>query len=376
MPDKLTILHVTESHGWSGGAAQALFLARELRARGNLNIFACPSGGDLGRKAAADGFKVLHFSPRRDLDFKAAFALARLVDEYRPDILQAHHPKAHAMGLMAKFLAGHKPVFVFTRRVSHPIVTGFFAKLKYTSRLIDGVIAVADSVRGLLIAYGVSPERVRTIYSGTDISRFFPRPPDPAITRELRLPPGLPVVMLIGNFSAHKGQHVLLKAARLLCARGLDFLLVFAGVNTDSPELKALYSGEQLPLEKARFLGLRDDVECLLSAASVSVNAAVKGEALSGSIRESLAMGVPAVASDISGNSEIVRDGVTGLLYPPGDAGALAARLEAVLRDPGLREKFSRNSVDAVRAGFTTEIMGGRTLDYYRELLAKRAGRA
>lgn len=368
----MKILHITESFGWSGGAAQALALARELRSLGHENVLACPAAGDLGRKAAADGFEVRHFQPRRDYDLRTASALARLLDELKPDVMQAHHPKAHAMGLIAKFLAAHKPVFIFTRRVSHPIVKGFFAKLKYTSRLIDGVIAVADSVRGLLIAYGVEPGRVRTIYSGTDPARFSPRPPDAGIIKELALPPGLPVVMLVGNFSAHKGQHVLLKAAKLLYARGLDFTLVFAGRTTDSAELKGLFAAEGLPLEKGRFLGLRDDVERLLTVASVSVNAAVKGEALSGSVRESLAMGVPAVASDISGNSEIVKDGVTGLLFPPGDHAALAQRLGAVLADPGLREKFSKSSVALVSSGFTTAIMARRTLDYYSELLAAR----
>ena len=371
MPEKLKILHITESFGWSGGAAQALYLARELRALGHENIIACPLGGDLGRKAGADGFEVRHFQPRRDYDLKTARALARLLEELKPDVMQAHPPKAHAMGLLAKFLSSHKPVFIFTRRVSHPIVKGFFAKLKYTSSLIDGVIAVADSVRGILTDYGVEPGRVRTVYSGTDPARFSPRPPDAGILKELALPPGLPVVMLVGNFSAHKGQHILLRAARELYARGLDFALVFAGRGTDSAELKALYRAESLPEEKARFLGLRDDVENLLTAASVSVNAAVKGEALSGSIRESLAMGVPAVASDISGNSEIVKEGVTGLLFPPGDSAALAARLETVLKDPGLRERFSAASVSLVRENFTTAIMARRTLEYYRELLAR-----
>jgi glycosyltransferase involved in cell wall biosynthesis len=368
----MKILHLSESFGWSGGAAQALYLARGLRGLGHENVIACPLDGDLGRKAAADGFPVRHFRPRRDYDLRTARALARLIDELKPDVMQAHHPKAHAMGLIAKFLARHKPVFIFTRRVSHPIVKGFFAKLKYTSRLIDGCIAVADSVRAQLIAYGVRPEGVRTIYSGTDPDRFAPRPPDEALLEELALPPGLPVVMLVGNFSEHKGQRVLLKAAALLYSRGLDFALAFAGRGTDSAELKALFTAEGLPGDRGRFLGLRDDVERLLAAATVSVNAAIKGEALSGSVRESLAMGVPAVASDISGNSEIVADGVTGLLFPPGDHIALAARLEAVLRDPALRTRFSARSVSLVREKFSTAIMARRTLDYYLELLAAR----
>lgn len=368
----MKILHVTESFGWSGGAAQALYLARELRALGHESLFACPAEGDLGRKAAADGFEVLNFRPRRDYDIKSALALARILEARRPEVMQAHHPKAHAMGLLAKFFSSHKPVFVFTRRVSHPIVAGFFARLKYTSSLIDGAIAVAESVRRQLVAYGLAPERVRTVYSGTDPARFSPRPPDEGILKELALPAGLPVVMLVGNFSEHKGQHVLLAAAKELRAKGLDFALVFAGRNTDSEELKALCEAAGVPADRRRLLGLRDDVEKLLTAASVSVNAAIKGEALSGSIRESLAMGVPAVAGDISGNSEIVRDGVNGLLFPPGDSVALAGRLEKVLKDPSLRAKFSENSVSLVRENFTTAIMGRRTLDYYLELLAAR----
>jgi glycosyltransferase involved in cell wall biosynthesis len=375
MTDKLKILHVTEAFGWSGGAAQALYLARELRALGHENLIACPKDGDLGRKAAADGLPVLHFRPRRDYDLKAALALARLIDERKPDVMQAHHPKAHAMCLIAKFLARHKPVFIFTRRVSHPIGTGFFARLKYNSSLIDGAIAVADSVKRQLIGCGLTPDRVRTIYSGTDPARFFPRPPEQAIVSELALPPGLPVVMLVGNFSEHKGQHVLIAAAAELRGRGLDFALVFAGRGTDSQELRALCAVSGLPADRCRFLGLRDDVERLLSAASVSVNAAVKGEALSGSIRESLAMGVPAVASDISGNSEIVKEGVTGLLFPPGDAPALAGKLGTLLTDPDLRGRLSRNSAETVRGGFTTAIMAGRTLEYYRALLAARPAR-
>ncbi|HBA62119.1 MAG TPA: hypothetical protein DCZ92_15160 [Elusimicrobia bacterium] len=372
MADKLTVLHVTESHGWSGGAAQALYLARELRSGGHTNIFACPVDGDLGKRAAADGFEVFHFRPIRDYDLRTAFTLARLIDARRPDVVQAHHPKAHTMGLLAKFLARHKPVFIFTRRVSHPIVSGFFAKLKYTSRLIDGCIAVAESVRALLINYGLKPEKVRTVYSGTDTSLFSPRSPDPAITAELCLPPGLPVVMLVGNFSEHKGQHVLLKAAKTLYARGRDFILVFAGRETDSEGIKEIAAKENVPLEKCRFLGLRNDVARLLSTATVSVNAAVKGEALSGSVRESLAMGVPAAASDISGNSEIVEHGVTGLLFPPGDAGALADALERLLKDKELCAALSRNSAALVRAKFTVQAMGERTLAYYRELLTRR----
>ena len=102
MEGNLKVLHLSESSGWSGGAAQTLALACRLRDLGHENMIGCPEGGDLWRKAAASGIRSSHFRPRRDYDLPCAFALARLIERWKPDLVHAHHPKAHAMGLLAK----------------------------------------------------------------------------------------------------------------------------------------------------------------------------------------------------------------------------------------------------------------------------------
>ncbi|OGS60065.1 MAG: hypothetical protein A3J79_04620 [Elusimicrobia bacterium RIFOXYB2_FULL_62_6] len=371
MDRNLKILHVSESFGWSGGAAQALALADSLEKCGHTNEIACPEGGDLWKKAGAAGLELHPFRPRKDYDLPCAVKLAGLLSRRKPDILHAHHPKAHAMCLMAKALSANKPVLVVTRRVSHPLITTVFARLKYKSPLIDGYIAVAEAIRKMLVDYGLPPRKVRTIYSGTDISRFRPGPPSERVLDELALPDGVPVIGLIGNFSRDKGQHVFAEAAARLLREGQDFILLFAGRDTSSDAMKELLAAHKFPPGKARLLGLRHDVPELLSVMALSVNAAIKGEALSGSIRESLAMGIPVIASDISGNGEIVLDGRTGLLFPPGDSAALAGRLKYALSDPAILRQMALRGFKLVKEKFTVDAMAKNTFLYYDELLSK-----
>lgn len=360
---------MSESFGWSGGAAQALALAGRLKALGHENLIACPRGGDLWGKAAAAGLEAAPFRPRRDYDLPCAYRLAHLLERWKPDIINAHHPKAHAMALMAKAIARRKPVLVVTRRVSHPLLNTFFARLKYKSPLVNGYITVAESIRRMFLAYGLPPEKVRTIYSGVDASRFTPAAPSEKIIKELALPPGVPVVGLVGNYSFDKGQHVLAEAAGRLFSEGARFVLLLAGRDTDSGAVKDLLARKGFPLERARLLGLRQDVPDLLSVMTVSLNCAVRGEALSGSIRESMAMEIPVIASDISGNGEIVRSDKTGILFPPGDDTALYVRLKYALANPDALRGMAGRGLALVREDFTVDVMARKTFLYYRELL-------
>jgi len=373
MERELRILHISESSGWSGGAAQALSLARLLRARGHENLITCPEGGDLWKKAGADGIQLFPFRPRRDYDLPCAFKLARFIARWKPDVVHAHHPKAHAMALLAKALVRRKPVLVVSRRVSHPLLKTFFARRKYKSPLVDGYITVAESIRRMFLAYGLPPEKVRTIYSGVDAARFRPSLASGKIAAELALPAGVPVVGLVGNFSFDKGQHVCVEAAARLLREGRKFILVLAGRDTDSHEAKELLARKGFPPENARLLGLRDDVPEILSVLTVSLNCAVKGEALSGSIRESMAMGVPVIAGDISGNGELVLDRRTGLLFPPGDDAALYGRLKYALDNPVAMREMADRGLAVVLENFTAEVMADKTLSYYRELLGREA---
>ena len=124
------VLFLTESQGWSGGARQLLHLADGLRRLGWEILIACPKSGDTFHNAQAQGFTPVDFFPKKDYDLLTAWRIARVFDEQGVDIVHAHHPRAHAVGLIAMHMARSEPAFVVTRRVSFPIPRHIFSRWK------------------------------------------------------------------------------------------------------------------------------------------------------------------------------------------------------------------------------------------------------
>ena len=370
------VLFLTESRGWSGGARQLLHLAGGLKRLGWDIALACPPGGDIFDRAKADGFAPVPFEPRQDYDVFCARRLAKTIDERGVDIVHAHHPRAHAVGLIAMYLASRKPAFVVTRRVSFPIKRNPFSKLKYTSSRITRFIAVAESIRQILIDSGVPSRRVVTIPSGVDLEQFRPAPKDEALAKLLRLEPGVPVIGLVANFGPWKGQDVFCRAAGLLKRRGRRAVYLFAGRDTDGPALKEMAAKEGLGEADVRFLGFFADVPKLLSLLDVSVNASTEGEGLSGALRESLAMEIPVIASDIGGNRELVQEGKTGRLFLVGDADTLSRILEETISNPAAAKALARAGRAEVEKRFSVDHMISATAELYETLVARNVGSA
>lgn len=363
----MNILHISESNGFSGGVNQAYQLAKKLKEIGHNNYFACPDNGILYNMASKDGFKVFNFKPNGSFDYKTIIELKYIIESYKFDIVHAHHPKAHNYSFWAKKFSKFKPALIVSRRVSHPIPTNIFAKYRYLSKDVNAYIAVCNNVKKILVDYGVDEKKVYVIYSGVDIDRFKPMPKDIEFKKSLNIKEDEFVISHIGNFSNEKGQIYTIKAAKILYDKGYKFKIIFAGMRTDSNEIKNLFKENNLSLDVGIFLGLRMDIEKILSITDISVNSSIKGEALSGSIRESLAMGVSVVASDISGNLEIVKDNENGFLFKSSNYKELAFKIETLIKDESLRKKFSINAINTIKNGFSIDNMFKNTFELYKK---------
>ena len=290
-------------------------------------------------------------------------------------MVHAHHNRSHAVCLLAKALlalTGAAPVLVVSRRVSFAPGKNPFSRWKYRSRLIDRIVAVADAVKDVLTRSGVPAGKVSVIRSGVDLGRYAPKAADAALKRALGLSDDRRIIGKIANASPWKGQGVFLEAAALLLQRGRSVHFLLAGRDTTGDWVK----GEVARLglgERVTLAGFRTDVPELLAFLSVSVNAATQGEGLSGALRESLSMGVPVVASDIAGNRELLQGEGGPFLFPPGDAKALADRIDWVLDHP----KQAEAAVAAWRGRAQAEFSVAQTVDktdlLYRELLSSKS---
>jgi glycosyltransferase involved in cell wall biosynthesis len=116
------------------------------------------------------------------------------------------------------------------------------------------------------------------------------------------------------------------------------------------PELESMAA--QLGIrKKVLFVGERHDIPAMLASLDVSILIS-ESESLSNAILESMAAGVPVVATDVGGNPELVKDGETGLLVPPGDEKKLVEALAHLVRDPVARSQYAGRSKEFARAHF------------------------
>jgi len=364
----MRILHVTESRGWSGGTVQLWRLCEHLRRAGHGVALFCPPEGELLKHTPGSGVETFLSPMRQDYDLPAARRLADAVRQFRPDIVHAHHPRAHALALAASYFTPI-PRLVVSRRVSFRLKKwNLFSQWKYRSPRIRAYVAVSEDICRVLIAGGVPSDRVRVIYSGVDVDAFAPRPPNEALRRELGLPADRAVVANLTHFSWWKGQTYFLEAAKKVLDAGGKAHFLLVGKDTDGAEARAKVAA--LGIEKnVTLAGFRTDVAEVLSLASASVVSSLAGEGFSGVLRESMSMGVPVLATDVGGNKELVRHEATGLLVPPADAGALAAAIRRYLVDKNLASSCARAGQTLVRENFSLQSTVQKTTAFYENLL-------
>jgi L-malate glycosyltransferase len=354
------VLHVDSARGWRGGQNQVWLSARGMAARGHDVVVACRTGGVLAERARAAGLAVREMRFRGDLWPAAALALASVLREMRPDVVHLHDPHAVSAGMLARRLAGPRPL-VGTRRVDFAL-RGLLSRRKYGA--CDRVIAVSEAIAAVLRRGGIASERVRVVYEGV--------PDRPAqaggqeALRELGIPADVPVVGNVAALTGHKDQATLLAAAARVVARLPEVRFLIVGEGELRGRLEAL--SRELGLERrCVFAGFRADLDRLIPAFTVFCLSSHM-EGLGTSLLDAMAFGVPVVATAAGGIPEAVTDGVTGRLVPPRDPDALAAALVEVLADPARRAAWGRAGRQRFEERFTADRMVEATLATYTEL--------
>ena len=356
-----TVLHTESSGGHGGQEIRTLAEARWLLGHGWKALIACQPYSPLFAEAKAAGIPVEPVRMRGTTDLGAVLRLRRLIRERGVSLVHTHSSvDSWLAGVAAKSLG--RPV-VRTRHVSIPIRR----RRALVYRLADRIITSGESVRSIVIAAGIAPERVVTISAGVDADRFHSGVSGKAVRGELGLG-AAPVVGLVANVRGSKGHNVFLEAARtvLASAPGARFLIVGDGVGFDEVSQRVRDMGLDASVH---LTGFRRDIPQIMAALDVLVLPSVRSEAIPQVIPQALAVGTPVVASTVGGSPELIRDGENGRLVPPGDARALAEAILALLREPERARAMARAGQAMVRARYTIDATMARTTAVYRELV-------
>jgi glycosyltransferase involved in cell wall biosynthesis len=338
-----------------GGPAQhAIFLSAGLDpARFDTTLITGtvgPHEGDLTAEARARGVTpvvIPELGRRIHLarDLVALGKLVTLLRRLRPDLVHTHTAKAGALGRVAALLTG-VPAVVHTfhghvlEGYFSPTLTRLFLQIERAlARITDRIITVSPQVRQDLLARGVGrPEQVEVIPVGLDLARFLRGAASPARLRDtLAIPAGAPLLGIVGRLVAIKDHPTLFQALALLQSQGPSPHLIVVG---DGERREALTRmAQDLGLApRIHFLGWRNDLEAILGELDVVICCS-KNEGTPVALIEAMAAGVPVLSAEVGGVGDLIRQGETGWLAPPGDPPALSRAIRDLLADPERRAR-------------------------------------
>jgi 1,2-diacylglycerol 3-alpha-glucosyltransferase len=371
-----------------GVVTSILTFRDELERRGhNVYIFGSAQSKD---KKRYENRKVFLYSgmkfkpyPQYSVALFPYNSMIRL-NELKTDLVHAQTPLVMGFaGLMGAKLLKYPIIGTFHTIVANkPVIDAYYPKnrhlkkfaarslMKYTRffyNQCDRVIAPSNAIKSMLNGYGIS--NVSTVPNCIDTSRFNPKVNGDAMRDSLKLNQRNRTVLYLGRLSREKKLEVLLKAVKLLARRDSKLKLIIGGTGP----------AEHFYKETVRKLGITDNVKFVgfvspsslpkLYAASDVLCLPSTFETQGMVTIEAMATGKPAVGADYLALSELIRNGVNGEKFRPGDYTDCAKKIEKVLNNT---RRYKNGAVNTA-VEFSKEKVTGRLLEVYNSALSDKA---
>lgn len=276
------------------------------------------------------------------LDIATRLGFGRAVKSFRPSVVLTWMNRATGFCPRGDFV--------------HVGRLGGYYDLKYYSRC-HHLIANTKDIRDWILSQGWAEERVHYVpnFVGEEAA-------EPVSRAEFATPTNVPLVLTLGRLHENKAFDVLLKAVAVVP----DLHLWIAGEGPRRDELEALARSLGVA-PRVRFLGWREDVPALFAAADIFCCPS-RHEPLGNVVIEAWAQAIPVVAAASQGPSQLIEDGINGVLVPVDDAAALAIALRRMLFERGLAENIAAEGRKAYEARFTEAAVVARYLDFFHRV--------
>jgi len=359
-------------HSLAVGGAE--FLARQFaqQSAGEVTtVFAClDTLGELGEGLRHQGYCVEVLGRRPGFDYDVARRLAAFCREHQVSVLHAHQYAPFFYASLSR-LPWSRPPVLFTEHGRT------FPDFRRPKRIIanrcllrrrDRVVAVGQHVRQALIDNeGLPPDRIDVIYNGIALDQYASSTIEkPALRRQLGLPESSFIVVQVARLNALKDHATAIRVMQRLAATRQDILLVIVGDGEERPRLETLIEQARVH-DSVRLVGRRHDVASFLHAADVFLLTSVS-EGIPLTVIEAMAAGLPCVATDVGGVSEVVIDGQCGLLAPAGNDEALSQHLATLVTDGRRRRAMGESGRQRAFSTFSDRTMHTAYRKLYLEM--------
>ena len=361
---KLRILHTESSLGWGGQEIRVLGEARAMRRRGHEVVLAAPPQSRIAGEAARYEVKCIPV-PIAKKRFKGWLAMRQLLEVARFDVVNTHSSTDTWLAALACKTMAAPPPIVRTRHISSPMPSNAPSRWLYR-RATRLVVTTGEKLREQVIReVGVDPARVVSVPTGIDLAVF--RPGDRAAAHAaLELPPDAFLIGIVATLRSWKGHSYLIEAFSALVDKGAHLAIVGDGPQRVALELQVLEAGLA---SRVAFAGNVNEVEAWLHAFDVFCLPSYANEGVPQALMQAMAVGLPVVTTPVGSITEIVTDGVSGLVVPPRDAVALRAALERLHADTALRAKLAQEAHRVAHERFGEDRMVERMEQAFRRAI-------
>jgi len=328
--------------------------------------------GAIGAEIEKAGFSVINLGLNRKSHsfIKIISELYRTFKKERPIIVHASSYYPSVYSRIAAKLAGvpvlvsHEHVVFKKKRPKRQVIS------HCVSWFTDLHIAVSETVNRQVINWYKIPEsKITVVYNGVDTNIFQLKLTQKDAKKRLGIDSNTFVIGCVGRLDPEKRHQDLFQALKILKDK---FPMQAVIVGTGRHEKVIIEQAQETDVSGiVKFLGLRRDIPEILSALDVFVLPSIQ-EGFSNALLEAMAMACPMVAADISENKEAVVNGETGLLFPPGDSGAMASAIEKLLANREKREAMGIAARERVKEKFTIDRHISEIEGLYKRLLRRK----
>jgi glycosyltransferase involved in cell wall biosynthesis len=360
---RLALLHTESSLGWGGQEIRVLTEARGVAARGHEVLLAAPPESRIYAEASRFGVDVaaLPIGKKRP---EGVAALRTLLRERRFDVANTHSSTDSWLTSLACRLASTPPAIVRTRHISAPVPRNFATRWLYRTAAAK-IVTTGERLRGQVVEEtGVPPERVVSIPTGIDLGRFSPGERRDA-RAALSLSQKAPLVGIVATLRSWKGHRYLIEALASLPGDATQLVIV-----GDGPQREALETlvAERRLRSRVRFAGNQVDVVPWMRALDVFCLPSYANEGVPQALMQAMACGCAVVTTPVGSITEIVEDGVTGLIVPPENPQRLAQALQELLGDETRRQSLGARAHALARERFGEERMVDRMIEVFNSV--------
>ena len=360
------VLHLINGEHFSGAERVQDLLAMALPEFGYEVGFACLKA-DKFPKVRESKTQLFELSMRNKFDVFCYRDVVKLAREGDYTVLHAHTPRT----LMIASLAAKKLKCPLVYHVHSPVgrdsARGMMNKLNtmiesWSLRRVDRMICVSNSLRGYMEELGHDPEKLRVVSNGVAPLSELPTRSNPQTPW---------TIGTMALFRPRKGTEVLLDALAIIKQAGQNVQLRAVGpfeTEQYESEIMAQVANHGIG-DMITWTGFQTNVNEQLQQMDLFVLPSLYGEGLPMVVLESMANGVPVVASNVEGIPEAVRDGIDGLIFEASNANDLAEKLMSLIGDIEKWKAMSESSVERQRNELSDRSMARGASEVYNELV-------